>query len=97
MKNKLKKLLKNKDADVKTIGAAVGLLITLMISILVVYNIAGSVDTTTIDADIGLANNIPSANATNAALDQTATFYTIAPIIVIVMIAVVILKYVGMI
>lgn len=103
----MKILWADEKADVKTIGAAVGILITLMIAILVLYNIAGAIDPHTLDQTWGnthtgdqgaVAYNItPSQNATNATLDQAATFFTIAPIIVIVMIAVVILKYVGMI
>lgn len=104
----MKKLLKNQDADMKTISGAVGILITLMIAILVLYSIAGAIDGHTIDQNWAhtwtsgvhtnsTVNATHAQNATNASLDQAGTFFTIAPIIVIVMIAVVILKYVGMI
>ena len=91
----LERLIKNDDADVKMIGAVVGILITLIIAVLVFYNIAGTLDTTTIDANIGGTNNTPAANATEDTLDQSATFFQIAPIIAIVVVAVVILGYVN--
>jgi len=74
------------------IGAVVGILITLIIAVLVFYNVAASIDTTTIDASF---DGTPSANATESTLDQAGTFFSIAPIIAIVTIAVVILIYVG--
>jgi hypothetical protein len=88
----MKQFLKDEHADVKMIGAVVGILITLIIAVLVFYNIAGSIDTTTIDA--GLTGS-PAANAKADTLDQAATFFQIAPIIAIVVVAVVILGYVG--
>jgi len=87
-----KSFLKDEDADARMIGGVVGILVTLIIAVLVFYNIAGSIDATTIDADL---TGTPAANATEATLDQAATFFTIAPIIAIVVVAVVILKYVG--
>jgi len=88
---KLRKFVKNHAADMGSIGFVVGLLITIIVSILVFYNIAASIDTTTIDADL---TGTPAANATADTLDQASTFYTIAPIIAIVVVAVVILGYV---
>jgi len=89
---KLLSLRKNNEADVKMVGAVVGILVTLIIAVLVFYNIAGSIDTTTIDADL---TGTPSANATDSTLDQAATFFSVAPIIAIVIVAVVILGYVS--
>ena len=88
----MKSLLKNDEADVKMVGAVVGILVTLIIAVLVFYNIAGSIDTTTIDASL---TGTPAKNATDDTLDQAATFFQIAPIIAIVVVAVVILSYVG--
>jgi len=88
----MKSLLKNDEADVKMIGAVVGILVTLIIAVLVFYNIAGSIDTTDIDAEL---TGTPAANATDDTLDQSATFFSIAPIIAIVIVAVVILGYVS--
>ena len=82
----------NNHADVKMIGAVVGIFITLIIAVLVFYNIAGSIDTTTIDAEL---TGYPAQNATNDTLAQAATFFQIAPIIGIVVVAVVILGYVS--
>ena len=88
----MKKLIENDEADVKMIGAVVGILVTLIIAVLVFYNIAGSIDTTSIDAGL---TGTPAANATDATLDQSATFFAVAPIIAIVVVAVVILGYVS--
>lgn len=88
----MRPILKNDEADVKMIGAVVGILVTLIIAVLVFYNIAASIDTTSVDADL---EGTPSANATEDTLDQTATFFSIAPIIAIVIVAVVILGYVS--
>lgn len=88
----------------KMIGAVVGILVTLIVSILLFYNIAGSIDTTTVDSDVAIASTSPAgnranvtyaANSTTDILDQAATFFTIAPIIAIVVVAVVILSYVS--
>lgn len=92
----MKPFYKDDNADAKMIGMVVGLLVTLLISILVFYNISASVDTTSIDSNFGVDNNeTPSANATDSILDQAATFWSIAPIIVIVIVAVIILAYVS--
>ena len=69
--------LKNKEGSVKMVGMIVGILVTLMIAVLIFYNIAASIDTTSIDADL---TGTPAANATDDTLDQAATFFTIAPI-----------------
>ena len=91
----MKGLLTDDEADVKMVGMVIGILITLIIAVLVFYNIAGSIDTSTIDAGFGGTNTTPAANATDATLDQAATFFSVAPIIAIVVVAVVILGYVG--
>ena len=88
----LKKLWQNDEADVKMIGAVVGILVTLIIAVLVFYNIAGSIDASSVDSDL---TGTPTQNATDDTLDQAATFFQIAPIIAIVVVAVVILGYVS--
>lgn len=88
---KMRQIWKDKMADVGMVGAAVAILVTIMVSILIVYNIAGSLDTTTIDAGL---TGTPAANATDNTLTQAATFYTLAPLVVVVIAAVVILGYV---
>ena len=88
----LKSLSQNNKADIKMIGAVVGILVTLIVAVLVFYNIAGSIDTTTIDAGL---TGTPAANATDDTLSQASTFFSIAPIIAIVVVAVVILGYVS--
>ena len=105
----MRHLFGNKKAQMGMVGAAVALFITLIISILVYYNIAGSMDTSTVedslrtklgytksDNDSWAAWNssTPVANATNNVNNQAATFYTIAPIIGIVIVAIVVIGYV---
>lgn len=89
---KLKGFSKDNEASVKMIGAVVGILITLIIAVLIFYNIAGSIDTTDLDSDL---TGTPAANATSATIDQAETFFTIAPIICIVIVAVVVIGYVS--
>jgi hypothetical protein len=79
------------------VGTAVGLLITLIICVIIFYNIAGSTyhtpnytgETTTQSALWNQSNN-----ATATTISQTNTFFTIAPIIAIVIVAVVVIGYV---
>ena len=85
---KLLSIREDDHADVKMIGAVVGILVTLIIAVLVFYNIAGSIDTTSIDSGL---TGTPAANATDDTLDQASTFFAVAPIIGIVIVAVVIL------
>jgi len=84
------RLLNNK-AQMGMVAAAVGLFITLIIAILIYYNVANSIDTTTIDASL---TGTPAANATDAINTQAATFFSVAPIIGIVIVAVVVISYV---
>ena len=83
--------IKDHGAQMAMVGQAVGLLITLIIVVLVYYNIAASVDTTGIDAKLP---GTPAGNATAATNSQAATFFTIAPIVGIVIVAVVVIGYV---
>ena len=102
------KLIKNKDANIKMLGGVLALFITLAIGILVAYNVVSSINSRTLDVDAPWGydtdqsatpnvarNNTPAQNATNATLSQMSTFFTIAPIIGIVIVAVVILGYVS--
>ena len=91
----LKPVYKDDNADTKMIGMVVGVLVTLIIAVLIFYSIAGSIDTTDIDSGIGETNTTYAANATDDTLDQAGTFFSIAPIIAIVVVAVVILGYVS--
>ena len=85
------KLLKMNEGQMNLVGAAVGLFITLIIAVLIYYNIAASIDTTSVDAKLV---GTPAANATSATNNQAATFFTVAPIIGIVIVAVVVIGYV---
>lgn len=88
----MRKFLDNQEGNVKMVGAVVGILVTLIIAVLVFYNIAGSIDASSVDSDL---TGTPAQNATDDTLDQAGTFFTIAPIIAIVIVAVVILGYVS--
>ena len=95
----MRKFWKDNLANVGTIGAAVAILVTIMVSVLIVYNIAASIDANDIDTNLqtalGEGTDVNFAqNATKDTLDQSATFYTIAPLIVVVLVAVTILGYV---
>ena len=104
----MRKLLSDKHADMKMIGGVIGLFVTLLIAIIVLYSIAGSLAPNSLDSDYfgtkssggdGLGNEqfnqTPAENATSPILNQAETFFTIAPIIAIVVVAVIILGYVG--
>jgi len=93
----MKKFFSDDHADTKMIGTVVGLLVMIFVSILVFYNIMGSIDAHTLDTTVLGGESSPAENASNNTMAQAATFYTIAPIIAIVIVAVVILRYVGMI
>ena len=111
----MKHLLKNNHAQMGMVGAAVGLFITLIISVLIFYNISSSIDTTTLENNVRKAQGYtypsgetaadnasraawnsskPVANSTNNVNNQAGTFYTIAPITGIVIVAVVVIGYV---
>jgi len=104
----MRSLFKNKHGNVQMVGVAVATLVAIIIAIMVVYNIAASIDTTGVDTSIqdniqdaigdgtggGKSSVNYSGNATIDTLDQSATFFTIAPLIVVVMVAVIILGYV---
>ena len=94
----------DENGNVAMIGAVVGILIMLIVCVLVYYSIAGSIDTSGVDTDVNtalgltgdaLANTSYASNATDASLDQAGTFFSIAPIIGVVAVAVVILQYVN--
>jgi len=88
----MRSLLKNRFADMNVILSAVVVAIALAISIVIVFNVMSSMDTDTIDSNF--ANSTPSANATENIQTNIETFYTIMPIVLIVMAAVAILGYV---
>ena len=104
----MRKLLSNCKADVRLIGGVIGLFVTLLVAIMVMYSIAGSLAPTTLDSQYfgtkssggdGLGNEqfnqSPAENATSPILDQAEVFFTLAPILGIVIVAVIILLYVG--
>ena len=88
----LKSLAKDERGDIRMIGAVVGILVTLVVAALVFFNIMASIDTTTLDAEF---TGTPVANATTSIMEQSDVFFSLAPIIAIVIVAVVILGYVS--
>ena len=91
MKNFLRPILKNKDADMNAILTGIVIAITLAISVVIVWNVLATVDTDTIDAEF---TGTPAANATENLNTNLETFYTVMPIVLIVIAAVAILGYV---
>lgn len=87
----MRKLLKNKNADLGMIMSAITMAILFSIGIVIIFNVIASVDSTTIDAGL---TGTPSANATDDLLTNVGTFYTVGPIALIVVAAVAILSYV---
>jgi len=98
----MRKLLSNKDGDMEMILTAIILGIVIAIGIIITWNVHGSVtaDLSTIDTALDTARGESGAAdtaATNASQDVEAnlgTFFTIAPITLIVVAAVGILSYV---
>ena len=87
----MRQFWKNTHGDMNMILAAIVMAIALAIGIIIVFNVIAAVDSTTIDAGL---TGTPAANATNDLLTNTETFYTVAPIALIVVAAVGILGYV---
>jgi len=87
----MRKLRNNTHGDMSMILTAVVMAIALAIGIIIVFNVIAAVDTTTIDAGL---TGTPAANATDDLLTNTETFYTVAPIALIIVAAVGILGYV---
>ncbi len=108
----MRRLISNNKAEIDMILGAVVVMITLAITIVIAWNVVGSIDTDGLEDTIrqnvhGLqeVNDNDAANATwNATLtvgnstasitDNMETYYTIAPIMLIVMAAVGILGYI---
>lgn len=98
------RLKNDSDANVSmdAIGVVVGVLVTIIIAVLVFYSIAGSIDTSDLDSTVegvraggNTTSGTPVTNSTDAVLDQAATVFTIMPIIAIVIVAVIILLFIG--
>jgi len=99
----MRKLYKEDTGNAKMIGMIIGMLVTIVISVLIVYNMAGSVDVDSVDSKIeenvfgnttGGTNIHYAGNSTTDITDNANTFYVIAPIVAVVAIAVAIIGYV---
>jgi len=96
----MRKLLNNKHGDLSMIFTAVIAAIMFAISLIVVFNILGAVDGSSIDARFNTTQDrndsveTPAQNATTDLQTNIETFYTVGPIVLIVIAAVGILGYV---
>jgi len=95
----MRKLLGNNQADLNMILGAIVVAITLAISVIIVWNVVAAVDPGTIDSSVEAAIQETSGfqdvtNSTDDLNTNIETFYTVAPIVLIVMAAVGILGYV---
>jgi len=95
----MKKLLRNNHADLNMVLGAVVVAIVLAISVLIVWNVVATINPGDLDATVDTAigqdgTSTEVTNATNNLNTNLETFYTIAPIVLIVMAAVGILGYV---
>lgn len=94
----MKNFLRNEDGDMNMILAAIVMAIVFAIGIIIVYNVIGSLDVSTIDSSIQTALSdtaaTPTLNATEDLITNVNTFYTVGPIALIVVAAVGILSYV---
>src|SRR4030042_3836769 len=93
----MRKLINHKTAQMGMVGAAVGLLITLIIAVLIYYNIAPSATLSNPGGNGTMYKTQiynASKNASTQINSQAATFFTIAPITAVVIVAVVVISYV---
>lgn len=95
------RIFRNRSAGVQTIGVAIAAMVTVVIGLVVFFNIAASVDPHTLDTSLqsSISNTgaFHAENATNATLAQAETFFTIIPLVFVIIAAVMILSYVGLI
>ena len=94
-------LKNNNQGDIGGVGQAIAITIALIMSLLIIYSIAVSINAHTLDAKFAAtpASGMPGTaslvgNSTNSTLSGLQTFYTISPLIIIVIAAVIILGYV---
>ena len=98
----MRKLLSNKHGDMNMILLAVVMGIALAIGIIVVFNVHGGIagDLSDLDSAVAAASGRSStldnsaSNASNSTLSNIETYFTIAPLALIVIAAVGILSYV---
>ena len=97
----LRNLIKNRSGDMGAVLAAVVTACVLAISIVVVWNIMGAIDASDADTEINdnvfgnaSSTNIKYAqNSTDSITENLETFYSIIPIVLIVISAVAIMGY----
>ncbi|MEM0493252.1 MAG: hypothetical protein QXS02_04805 [Candidatus Thermoplasmatota archaeon] len=91
-----RKFINDKTAAVGTIAMAIVVAITISISMLIIYSILGSLNIPSLDTQLQQAlgkgsSFTPVANGTNALLGGLGVFYQLAPLYLIVLIAVAII------
>ena len=98
----MRRLLRDNNGNmVGTVAGAIAILILLMIGITAYFNMAADLDPYALDVEMqgdGTTEASNVGNATNSSLQYAAIFFQIAPIIVIVIVAVAVLgvvKYLG--
>jgi len=90
----MRKLISNNHGNVGTIIMAVTVAIVLTISIIIVYSVMGGLDTTTIDKNLATkmgANTTTTkyaGNATGSLLTGLSTFFSLAPLYLVILAAV---------
>jgi len=84
----MRKLNEEKAGNVQIILMAVVAGIVLAVSIAIIFSVLGGIDYTTIDAGL---TGTPAANASSNLITNVNTFYTIAPIYLVVLAAVAII------
>ena len=94
MFDKKKKKPASDSANVQLILMAVVAAIVIAVSIVIVYSVLGGIDYTSIDAKL---DGTPCANASNNLQTNLATFYSVAPIYIVVLAAVGIISAIMMI
>jgi hypothetical protein len=92
----MRKLLNDKNGNIGTIIMAVATAITIAISILIIYSVLGGMNVTSLDNSLrtatgGAATFKPAANATGYLVTGLGTFFTLAPIYIVVLAAVAII------
>jgi len=92
----MRKLLHNNHGNMATVITAIAVAIAIAIGIIITYSVLGSTDTSTIDSnlqsELGWGTGFtPAGNATTSLVTGLGTFFTIAPIYLVVLIAVAII------
>ena len=107
----MRRLIDNKNADMDIVITAIVVMITLALSIVIIWNVVGSIDSSSLDDRLrenalGLQESAGDnssdqtwnettyvANSTDSFTTNLETYFTVAPIVLIIIAAVGILSY----